>query len=118
MPTIHKPDANPTMLLILNLIGGLFIAGLPLGYFMIGQTMKGLKIWVMGILGVCTCGILSLIVLVLHLMDINAVGEALAAGETLDENEYRNETLHKIMSYIDSSAIYKAPGSGGTGPAA
>jgi hypothetical protein len=42
------------------------------------------------------------------LVDVYKCADAIARGESVDENEYRVELLHKLVSFIDKSATLKA----------
>jgi len=62
---ISNPDANPILILLLNLIGSFFLCGVPIGYFVLGQAEKALiafgAVWglvALGtVIGVLTLGI-------------------------------------------------------------
>ena len=72
----QQPPKDPTIILVLNLL-----VGGCLGYFMIGQKMKGivaLIVWVCGI--PLTCGTVSGIVSVIAAIDGYFQAEALKAG--------------------------------------
>lgn len=102
MATIKKPDANPVVAAILCLI-------LALGHLIInGQQRKWLFILITSIvLGMVTCGLLSLPMLILSILEAYQTAERLQKGEELDENEYTFGLLYKIVSIIDKSAVYK-----------
>lgn len=84
-----------------------------LGHFLLGQGGKGT--YIIGlfigttILSPCTGGLLGLVTLViwvLAIMDAHAVATAVEAGEEIDENEYKNEFLFKVMSNLHKDAIF------------
>ncbi|MCW8133061.1 MAG: hypothetical protein KIS92_22120 [Planctomycetota bacterium] len=102
MATIKKPEANPVVAAILCLI-------LALGHLIInGQQRKWLFILLTSIvLGMITCGLMSLPMLILSILEAYQTAERLQKGEELDENEYTFGLLYKIISIIDKSAVYK-----------
>jgi TM2 domain-containing membrane protein YozV len=89
-----------------------------LGHFIIGQGSKGtytiglyLGLIVLTILlSFCMVGIIlvpvNLAVWALAGVDAYAVAKALEDGETVDENEYKNEFFFKIMSNLHKDAIF------------
>ena len=70
-----NPPKDPTIILVLNLL----VAGC-VGYFMIGQKMKGIAALVIWILGLASCGIVSGIVSIVAAIDGYFQAEALKAG--------------------------------------
>lgn len=93
---------NPIVALLAN-----FCCFGIVGYMMCGQTKKAIYIFVVtAVLSMIGIGV---VVAVLALIDVYQVAEGLQKGETLDENEYKFELLHKLMSLIDKSAVYNAP---------
>ncbi len=102
MKEIRNPDANPIVAVILNI----FV--LPgLGSMFIGQTHKGLMELVCVFLGFCLCCIPGVLVTILSHIDAYQCAAALKNGETLGENEYKQELLYKIVKMIDKSATYR-----------
>ncbi|MFT4625843.1 MAG: hypothetical protein ACI8PZ_004514 [Myxococcota bacterium] len=89
---ITKPDANPILLAVLNLI----IFGLPIGYFMIGQTKKAIGFFIGTILLSCV-GIGALLPWVAA-YDAYLLGQKLQAGESITPNQ-------NGLSFLD--AIFK-----------
>ena len=77
---ITKPDANPIVLAVLNLV----ICGLPIGYFMIGQTKKAIGFligtWLLSFFGI------GMILPWIAAYDAYLVGQKLAAGESITPN--------------------------------
>ncbi len=90
---ITKPDANPIVLAVLNLI----IMGLPIGYFMIGQTKKAIGFLVATWLLSCIGG-LGFILPWIAAYDAYLLGQRLAAGESITPNT-------NGLSFLD--AIFK-----------
>lgn len=101
MANLEKKGANPMVVGLLNL----FLFGC-VGYFQLGQKDKGIKV----LIGSVVLSVVGLgwILMILAFIDGKAVAEAVEAGEEVDENEYKNEILYKIISLIDKTAIYKA----------
>jgi predicted membrane protein len=89
---ITKPDANPILLAVLN---G-FIFGIPIGYFMIGQTKKGIAFLILNYLLSCT-GIGTFLCILLAAYDIYLLGQKLAAGESIGQNENGVSFLDNIF---------------------
>ncbi len=79
---ITKPDANPIVLAVLNC----FVCGIPVGYFMMGQSGKGIAgliyVWVLNMFGG-----LGMIVACALAYDAYLLGQKLAAGESIGEKE-------------------------------
>ena len=71
----QQPPKDPTIILILNLL----VVGC-VGYFMIGQKMKGIVAVVLWVCGLATCGIVSGIVAILAAIDGYFQAEQLKAG--------------------------------------
>lgn len=91
---ITKPDANPILLAVLNC----FICGIPVGYFMIGQSSKGIVgliiVWILNMFG----GLGFLFSLALA-YDAYLIGQKLAAGESIGEKENGLEFLGMIPGF-------------------
>jgi hypothetical protein len=90
---ITKPDANPILLAILNLL----ICGLPIGYFMMGQSKKA-------IFGFIYTMILSMVGIGMIMpwifaYDAYLLGQKLAAGESIGEAENGLEFLGMLPGF-------------------
>jgi UPF0716 family protein affecting phage T7 exclusion len=103
MAAVPNKNVSPIVALLAN-----FFCFWVLGYVLIGQNKKALMVFVAVVIGSFLCSIPGLVVGILGLMDVMATAEAIARGESVDENEYRNPTLHKIVSILDKSATLKA----------
>ena len=100
--TIHKPDANPVLALILTW----FVLGT--GHFLInGQQRKWIYTLVAGIIGSILCFLPGIVVGVCSVIDAYQTAARLQKGETIGENEYTFPLLFKIMSKIDKTATCK-----------
>jgi len=102
MKQIHNTNANPVVSLLLSI----FVL-LGLGHMVIGQTNKGLMILLCGIIGSCLCCVPGIAVAILGHVDAFQCASALQRGETLGENEYKQELLYKIVKVIDKTAVYR-----------
>lgn len=71
----QQPPKDPTIILILNLL----VLGC-VGYFMIGQKMKGIAAVVLWVCGLATCGVVSGIVAIVAAIDGYFQAEQLKAG--------------------------------------
>lgn len=71
----QQPPKDPVIILVLNLL----VAGC-VGYFMIGQKMKGIAALVLWVLGLASCGIVSGIVSIVACIDGYFQAEQLKAG--------------------------------------
>jgi uncharacterized membrane protein len=71
----QQPAKDPILILVLNLI--LFGC---VGYFMIGQKMKGIAAVVIWVLGLASCGIVSGIVAIVAAIDGMMQAQQLQAG--------------------------------------
>ncbi len=91
--TITKPDANPVLLAILNLI----ICGIPIGYFMIGQTKKGIFAFVYTMV-LSMFGVGMLLTLV-WAYDVYLLGQKLAAGESIGDTENGLDFLNNLPGF-------------------
>ncbi len=101
MANLQKKGSNPTIIAVANL----FIFG-ALGYFLIGQNDKGIKILILTAV-LSLIGGIGIIIAVLAALDGMEVAKAVEAGSEVDANEYKNEILFKIMKIIDKTAICK-----------
>lgn len=101
MKYLRNTSANPVVALLLNI----FV--LPgLGSMMIGQTHKGLMTLLAAVLGFFLCCIPGTVIVILSHIDAYQCAAALQRGETLGENQYKQELLYKIVHLFDKSAIY------------
>lgn len=91
---ITKPDANPILYAILNIV----ICGLPVGHFMMGQSQKAIVFivyWVvLNLFG------LGWIMSILAAIDAYQLGQKLQAGESIGMKE-------NGMSLLDSLPGFK-----------
>lgn len=79
---ITKPDANPVLLAILNL------PAVPIGYFMMGQQTKAIFGFVyVVVLSIVSCGMLWWIPSLLFAYDAYLLGQKLASGESIADNQ-------------------------------
>ena len=101
MAVIEKKDVNPVVILLANIC----CLGV-LGYILMGQTTKAVYVFVLTFVLSLLAGA-GVIIYILGIIDAYQVAQALAAGEEVDDNEYKFEILYKIMSIIDKNAIYK-----------
>lgn len=90
---ITKPDANPILLAVLDLI----ICYLPIGHFMIGQTKKAIiffvATWILSFVGI------GLIVPFIAAYDAYLLGQKLARGESIGTNENGLGFLNSIPGF-------------------
>ena len=101
--TIKKPDADPTVALLLTL----FV--IQIGHYVVnGQQRK----WLFCLLGVFVGGALcvlpGLFMNILSTIDAYQTAERLKKGETIGENEYTLPLLYKIIKIVDSEATCSA----------
>lgn len=82
----QQPPKDPVLIAVLNLL----IAGC-LGYFMIGQKMKGIVALVAWILGLGTCGIVSGLVAVVAAIDGYLQAQHLKAGTPVAQWTFFND---------------------------
>jgi hypothetical protein len=75
-----QPPKDPILILVLNLL--LFGA---VGYFMIGQKMKGIAALVIWVLGLASCGIVSGIVAIVAAIDGMMQAQQLQAGHPVGQ---------------------------------
>jgi hypothetical protein len=99
MAQIQKPDANPIVAALLTwLVFGL-------GHLIVnGQQRKWLMTLLGGIIGSILCCVPGVVVGILSIVESYQTAERLSKGEAIDENEYTNPTLYKIIKYIDKTA--------------
>jgi hypothetical protein len=99
MAKITKPDANPVVSALLTALV------LNLGHYLInGQQRKWLFTLLAILIGSVLCCIPGWVVMILSIIDSYQTAQRLAAGESIDENEYTSPMLFKIVSYIDKTA--------------
>ena len=99
MAKIKIPDANPMIAALLCLI-------LDLGHVVVNkQSKKWLMILVAQIVGTFLCCLPGLLIFVLSLVDAYKTAEKLKAGKEIDENEYANPLLFKIIKIIHKDAV-------------
>ncbi len=99
MAKISKPDANPVVSALLTA----FVLGL--GHFIInGQQRKWLFTLLAGFIGSILCCIPGVVIGILSIIDSYQTAQRLAAGESIDENEYTSPALFKVVSFIDKTA--------------
>ena len=99
MGKIKKPEANPVVAALLTL----FI--LNLGHLIInGQQRKWLFTLITILIGTILCCVPGWIVAILSVIDSYQTAVRLKNGEEIDENEYSNALLFKIVKLLDSTA--------------
>ncbi len=115
MAKLEKKNINPLVAALAN-----FCCLSFLGYVLIGQTNKSiyflaasLALAVIGALGSPTViipiliGPVYLALAVLVALDVHSLATAVAAGEEVDENEYRIEILYKVAAPVHKNAVYR-----------
>lgn len=102
MPNVPPQSTNPIVPLLLNIF---VLAGL--GDIVLGQTKKGLTVLGFCIVGMCLCCVPGILVAILSHIDVYLCAAALQRGEPLDENEYKQELLYKLVSMVDKSAVFR-----------
>lgn len=102
MTTIKKPDANPIVALLLTL----FVFNL--GHLLInGQQKKWMMSFIVIFIGYILFFFPGLVLGILSAIDAMQTAERLQKGEEIDENEYTQPLLFKIVSIIDKTATCK-----------
>jgi hypothetical protein len=97
--SIHKPDANPVLALILTWL--LF----GLGHLIVnGQQRKWLYTLLASLAGVCACLIPGIVISIFSIVDAYQTALRLQAGETIGENEYTFAPLFNVISKVDKTA--------------
>ena len=97
--SIHKPDANPVLALILTWL--LF----GLGHLIVnGQQRKWLYTLLASLVGTCACIIPGIVISIFSIVDAYQTALRLQAGETIGENEYTFAPLFKVVSMVDKTA--------------
>ncbi|TVQ92779.1 MAG: hypothetical protein EA397_06395 [Deltaproteobacteria bacterium] len=87
---ITKPDANPILYAVLNII----VCGIPIGHFMMGQTSKAVIILVYAVL-LNMFGI-GWIISILAAVDAYKLGEKLKNGESIGQKENGFELFNSL----------------------
>ena len=103
MAKLENKNVNPIVAVVANW----FVFGI-LGYILLGQTKKGLMVVVATLIGTLLCCLPGVVVAVLGLIDVYQTAEAVQKGEEVDENQYKQELLYKIVSKIHKEAVFKA----------
>lgn len=103
MAPVPNKNVHPVVAVIANWFC-LYI----LGYMLIGQNKKMAYVFGAVLLGSLCCGIPGTVLAICSLIDVYKCADAIARGESVDENEYRVELLHKAVSFMDKSATLKA----------
>jgi hypothetical protein len=89
---ITKPDANPVLLAVLNLIP------VPIGYLMMGQTKKAVLAlvltWVLSL-----CFGIGFLLCFVWAYDAYLLGQKLAAGEAIADNENGFDLLNNVPGF-------------------
>jgi hypothetical protein len=97
--TISKPDANPTVALLLTA----FVLGI--GHLVVnGQQRKWIYTLLGSLVGSCACLIPGLVISIMSVVDAYQTAQRLQNGETIGENEYTYAPLFKIIAYVDKEA--------------
>ena len=90
---ITKPDANPIVLAVLNVL----ICGLPLGYFMMGQSGKGIAAIIYIILLSWTG--FGMLLAFVFAYDAYLLGQKLASGESIGDKENGLDFLSNLPGF-------------------
>ena len=101
MSKLEPRGLSPIVPAIINAFSYCF-----LGYIMLGQTTKGVLIGVAASIGFLLCFFPGVFIAVLGAIDAHRIATALEAGEEIDVNQYKQETLYKIMKLVHKEAIY------------
>ena len=88
---ISKPDTNPIIVALANL----FCCGIPVGYFMMGQSKKGIMTLI-GTLVLSMFGI-GFIIPWIAAYDAYLLGQKLQSGESIGMNENGLDFLNAIF---------------------
>ena len=102
MANLEKKGIDP----ILAAVANWFVISI-LGYVLIGQTDKGIKVMLAVLIGSCCCILPGTVIAILGIIDVYQVALAVQNDEEVDEHEYKNELLYKIVKMIDKDAICK-----------
>jgi hypothetical protein len=82
----QQPPKDPILIAVLNLV----VAGC-LGYFMIGQKMKGIVAVIAWVLGLATCGVVSGLVSIVAAIDGYMQAQHLQAGTPVAQWTFFND---------------------------
>lgn len=115
MAILKKKNINPLLAAVAN-----FCCLGFLGYFLIGQSKKGIifliasiALTLIGTVGMQTLflpfvtGVIYLALIILTALDIHAIATAMEKGEEIDENEYRLEVLYNFMKTFHKEAVFR-----------
>ena len=102
MAKLENKQVNPILALVANWL----VLGI-LGYILLGQTSKSIKVLITTLIGTVLCCIPGIVISVLSLIDVYQVAVAVAQGEEVDENEYKVELLYKLCKIVDKDAVFK-----------
>ena len=102
MAKLENKQVNPVVALAATWL----VLGI-LGYILLGQTSKSIKVLITATLASFLCVIPGIIVGICSLVDVFQVATAVAQGEEVDEHEYKVELLYKFCKIIDKSAVFK-----------
>lgn len=79
----------------------------PLGYLLVGQTNKGVYVFMATLIGFCLCLLPGVVIAILGIVDTYSVAKAVSEGQHVGKNEYRMELLYKIVRTLDNTATYR-----------
>ena len=99
MVKLEKKNIPPFVIAILNLFLG------SVGYFIIGQTKKGISVLILWLIGLISFGLPALIITVMAIIDGLNVATAVENGNDVGEHEYKFERLYKIAKLIHKEAV-------------
>ena len=100
MAKISKPDANPILAAVLTWL--LFGTGHSI---INGQQKKWIMTLVATLIGTLLCCLPGAVIGILSIIDSYQTAQKLAAGKEIDENEYTNPLLFKIVKILHKEAI-------------
>ncbi len=103
MAKLEKKGVDPVLAAVANW----FVFSI-LGYILIGQTSKGVKVLITIIVGLVCCWLPGVILAILAAVDVYQVAKAVNEGEEIDEHEYMVPMLYKFAKIFDKEAICKA----------
>ena len=90
---ISKPDANPILFAVLNLFLG------SIGYFVMGQSKKGIAALIYTILGYWCFFLPGVLLVCCFVYDAYLLGQKLASGESIGEKENGLSFLDKLPGF-------------------
>ena len=79
-----------------------------LGHMVLGQSQKGIWLFVACLIGTLLCCVPGWIIAILGWVDVYRVAAAVQQGVEVDENEYKVEPLYKICKMFDKKAVYNS----------